>query len=560
MPLSLERYYINIMSRGRGISNEPAWMTRGEHGREPAPPSRDRDSYRRNRDSQPPYRGSRPYHHGRNYDRRDRRGPPPRRKNDIIFNSYEEELAWVQDRRRKRRERPSLFDVEPTEEQITLEELQKAALASHGPNPNVFLKPEQRQLAQESMNTSNAFNLVSIISTPQANDTKHARTLLIGNLPNNVSEEQLKSWLRSQIFTAMNITSFLLPKDDPIASVSVQDSFAIVEFQNMDVCTACLALNGISFQNQKLTLKRPKDYMPSRAPALNVDFMYQFDVAKLGIVSYIVLDTPNRVLISGIPVHLNEEQVMQLLSAFGKLKAFHLVKDDVDATTSKGYCFVEYTETHIRDMAIAGLNGMEMGGGKVLTAKLASERREGEGAEIGSAVIAGTQVTTSYSSLSESTTSGGIGSSVAPPIMRYVDGMDVEALVDFAMGNSTIGKNDGNGSTKVASKIANNALDIANAALEAVYGSSNPGPSANGRSDAARQTRILVLHNMVTDEDFASKEDYEGLKEEVREECEKFGQLISMKIPHPKVSTFSNISLRFYIYLRVSFESHYFIQ
>ncbi|GFH46414.1 DNA-directed RNA polymerase II subunit RPB1 [Chaetoceros tenuissimus] len=107
-------------------------------------------------------------------------------------------------------------------------------------------------------------------------------------------------------------------------------------------------------------------FIPSRAPTLNVDFIYQFDAAKLGIVL-----TPNTVLISGFPLHLNGELVTQLLSAFGEIKELHLVKDDVDATISKGYCFVEYTETHIRDMAIAGLNGMEMGGGKVLTAKLA---------------------------------------------------------------------------------------------------------------------------------------------------------------------------------------------
>eukprot|EP00558_Chaetoceros_sp_UNC1202_P003104 CAMPEP_0197238284 /NCGR_PEP_ID=MMETSP1429-20130617/4807_1 /TAXON_ID=49237 /ORGANISM="Chaetoceros sp., Strain UNC1202" /LENGTH=93 /DNA_ID=CAMNT_0042697407 /DNA_START=96 /DNA_END=377 /DNA_ORIENTATION=+ len=39
---------------------------------------------------------------------------------------------------------------------------------------------------------------------------------------------------------------------------------------------------------------------------------------------------------------------------------------------------------------------------------------------------------------------------------------------------------------------------------------------------------------MVSDEDLATIEDYEGLKDEVKEECEKFGNLLSMNIPHPR--------------------------
>lgn len=76
------------------------------------------------------------------------------------------------------------------------------------------------------------------------------------------------------------------------------------------------------------------------------------------------------------------------------------------------------------------------------------------------------------------------------------------------------------------------ALDIANAALAAAYGT----PSQAAAAPAAPMgggapTRVLVLSNMVMQEDLQSDEDYQGLQEEVREECAKFGTLKGMQIP-----------------------------
>jgi hypothetical protein len=76
------------------------------------------------------------------------------------------------------------------------------------------------------------------------------------------------------------------------------------------------------------------------------------------------------------------------------------------------------------------------------------------------------------------------------------------------------------------------ALDIANAALSAAFGSSSPAKAPPPPPPS--QTRILVLLNMVEDDDLSSDENYRGLLEEVEEECAKFGKLLSMKVPrHP---------------------------
>jgi hypothetical protein len=111
-------------------------------------------------------------------------------------------------------------------------------------------------------------------------------------------------------------------------------------------------------------------------------------------------------------------------------------------------------------------------------------------------------------------------------------------------------------------------LEIANAALDAAFGglsaaAANAGtlqqqPQLNGgyatdvggtvpppfsstasASPFPSTSRILVLHNMVTEEDLATDEDYQALTQEVREECSKYGTLVNMIIPRPGDSTYS---------------------
>lgn len=75
------------------------------------------------------------------------------------------------------------------------------------------------------------------------------------------------------------------------------------------------------FQNNALKIRRPKDFVhtdPSGdRPAPHVP----------GVVSTNVPDTVNKIFIGGLPSYLNDEQVMELLSSFGELRAFNLVKE-----------------------------------------------------------------------------------------------------------------------------------------------------------------------------------------------------------------------------------------
>lgn len=120
-----------------------------------------------------------------------------------------------------------------------------------------------------------------------------------------------------------------------------------------------MAFDGIMLQGQALKIRRPKDYQPipghGEGQATHIP----------GVVSTVVADTVNKIFVGGLPNYLNEDQVKELLSSFGELKAFNLVKDTATGL-SKGYAFCEYVDYHMTDVSIAGMNGMQLGDKKLI--------------------------------------------------------------------------------------------------------------------------------------------------------------------------------------------------
>lgn len=92
-----------------------------------------------------------------------------------------------------------------------------------------------------------------------------------------------------------------------------------------------MAFDGIVFISGPLKIRRPKDYggVDMSSPGVHVP----------GVVSTNVPDSINKVFVGGLPAHLNEEQVMELLKSFGELRAFNLVREN-GAGPSKVYWFL----------------------------------------------------------------------------------------------------------------------------------------------------------------------------------------------------------------------------
>ncbi|GFH19088.1 uncharacterized protein HaLaN_15982, partial [Haematococcus lacustris] len=105
-----------------------------------------------------------------------------------------------------------------------------------------------------------------------------------------------------------------------------------------------MALDGIMCQGEVLKVRRPHDYNYAVARTLGpTEPNPNINIAALGVVSTQVEDGPNKIFVGGLPLFLNEDQVKELLLAFGPLKSFNLVTDR-ETGASKGFAFCEYAD------------------------------------------------------------------------------------------------------------------------------------------------------------------------------------------------------------------------
>ncbi len=193
---------------------------------------------------------------------------------------------------------------------------------------------------------------------PHGSMNRQARRLYIGNVGYEATEALLCGFFNTRM-RELNLVNRSLaegggPGDACIAAqINAEKGYAFVEFRSPEEATNAMAFDGIVFQNQGLKIRRPKDYV-------GPDVSAPANIHVPGVVSTNVPDSPNKIFVGGLPTYLNDEQVMELLKAFGELRAFNLVREQGNGP-SKGFAFCEYVDPAITELACQGLNDMELG-------------------------------------------------------------------------------------------------------------------------------------------------------------------------------------------------------
>ncbi|QUC17791.1 uncharacterized protein UV8b_02032 [Ustilaginoidea virens] len=223
----------------------------------------------------------------------------------------------------------------------------------------------------------------------KANNSRQAKRLIVSNIPPEISEESLISFFNLEL-NGLNV----IESSDPctLCQFSGDRSFACLEFRNAIDATVALALDGISMEaddaldgsdaeQQGLTIRRPKDYV---MPAIPEHWGSDPDM-----VSNVVPDTVHKLSITNIPSFLTEDQIIELLAAFGRPKAFVLVKDR-STEESRGIAFAEYLEPGIaNEPALNALNGMDVGGKKLKVRKASIGPTQVANFDVGITAISG---------------------------------------------------------------------------------------------------------------------------------------------------------------------------
>ncbi|KAJ2790473.1 hypothetical protein H4R20_007011, partial [Coemansia guatemalensis] len=315
---------------------------------------------------------------------------------------------------------------------------------------------------------------------------RQARRLYVGNIPYGVDEDSIASF-----FNDLMVRANIAPPDElPVQNIQINHdkNYAFVEVRNAEQATMGMGLDGVVFQNQKVKIRRPKDYIPPpgqsepKPPSFNIP----------GVLSNTVPDSPDKVYVGGLPTYLNEDQVMELLRAFGELKSFNLVKDNA-TRMSRGFAFCEYMDPNITDIACQGLNNMELGDRTLVVQRASIGARGG-------------------------------GNGAQPPPMSQQHQFPEQHGYQHPRGpKRSNGGQHGYGHQPPPPAYAGPGTSLPPGMPPAV--------GAHGPDAGAQATPIIQLLNMVTPADLADDAEYEDIVDDVRDECSTHGEVSDVVIP-----------------------------
>ncbi|EXB46745.1 Splicing factor U2AF 50 kDa subunit [Morus notabilis] len=225
-------------------------------------------------------------------------------------------------------------------------------LASAAPIASTF--PQLPSAVPSIAVSTRSFASIDTVQLTQA--TRPMRRLYVENIPSSTSEKALVEWF-NDLFLSSRVNHIQGTQPCISCIINKEKSQALVEFLTPEDASAALSFNGSSISGSVLKIRRPKDFVEVATGDL------EKSTDAVDTISDVVKDSPNKIFIGGISKALSSKMLMEIVSAFGPLKAYHF---EVNDELNDPCAFLEYVDQSIAPKACAGLNGMKLGG-KVLT-------------------------------------------------------------------------------------------------------------------------------------------------------------------------------------------------
>ena len=139
-----------------------------------------------------------------------------------------------------------------------------------------------------------------------AMQTRHARRIYVGGIPARVTEIEIANFFNDVVARALAPARLDGP---PVVKVylNLEKCYAFVEFTTIELCTACMQLDGLRFDHYTgpttLRVRRPNDYRPELLPPSNAPIP-QLNLSVLGITgSSSAAMGPNKLFVGGDGAH-----------------------------------------------------------------------------------------------------------------------------------------------------------------------------------------------------------------------------------------------------------------
>lgn len=225
----------------------------------------------------------------------------------------------------ERKRRLTQWDIKPPGyENVTAEQ---AKLSGMFPLPGAPRQQMDPKRLEAFVNQSNDVDKAAL----KPSSARQSKRLFLHNVPASAKEDAIVNWFNLHL-NGLNV----VPSRDPCISASIASdrSFVLTEFKLPEDATVALAMDGESMEehvteaNGSATssvagfeIKRPKDYIVPSPEAET------YNSGPEGY-STVVPDSEHKICIAKIPPYLTEDQVSELVKAFGELKAFVLARDN----------------------------------------------------------------------------------------------------------------------------------------------------------------------------------------------------------------------------------------
>ncbi|KAL6757477.1 hypothetical protein V8C86DRAFT_2623885 [Haematococcus lacustris] len=362
---------------------------------------------------------------------------------------------------------------------------------------------------------------MQFMSSSNLQVTRHARRVYVGGLPLSLSELQLTAFMNHVMVAAGAATQ----PGSPVISVfmNMAKRFAFVEFRNVEEASNAMALDGIMCQGEVLKVRRPHDYNYAVARTLGpTEPNPNINIAALGVVSTQVEDGPNKIFVGGLPLFLNEDQVKELLLAFGPLKSFNLVTDR-ETGASKGFAFCEYADPDSTAGVVEGLTAILIAG-RPLTVRLANAALAAPAHPKPSDRGGAPSLTPAQSAaLAAAQQSWGMPAAISKDARLERSGLTTQPSAEAARGSPPPHK-----ASMQDPSAGTESNDVSEGRLD------GQAAGGGGGDGSGSQDKVVVrLANMVTREEVVDDEERAAVVEDTMEEVSKYGTLVSVTIPAP---------------------------
>lgn len=295
--------------------------------------SRDRDRRRRSRS------GDRDRHRSRRDGDRGDRGSDKHRDRG----GREKERSRSRDRRESERGERERRDAARTSERKDRDE-----------KPSVYAPPEKARPSDVEMQAERIAEREVAMRKREIDDlTKDQRTVFVSQLTAKVNEAMIRSFF-DQLGTVNNI---IMIRDK---NSGRHKGFAYVEMLDLEAIPNCLLFNNVvpDFQKFPILVKASEAEKNFNAKKETVSSVKSGDVKeRTGVMGG---DPDCRLYIGNIHVNINEIALKTVLEQFGPTENVNLHRDEMG--TSKGFAFIRFTSPESALLALNNLAGVELAG------------------------------------------------------------------------------------------------------------------------------------------------------------------------------------------------------